>query len=253
VSLLEVRNISKHFGGLTAVNSVSFNAKDLEILGLIGPNGAGKSTLFNIISGSFPPSEGEILFEGKNLTGLRVDQITKLGIGRTFQDPILFMNSTVFENVFTAYHLRYNQPALKAFLHTRGIVEEESNIAKEALDLIQFMDLASLKDELAANIPYGCQRSLGICIALATNPKLLLLDEPVTGMNETEMIHILEKIKLLRARGISLIIVEHSMRAIMSLCDRIIVLDRGSKIAEGTPEEIRNNSEVVAAYLGKGD
>jgi branched-chain amino acid transport system ATP-binding protein len=251
MALLEIRNLRKNFSGLAAVNDVGFSVNDGEIVGLIGPNGAGKTTLFNLISGFHPPDQGEVIFAGENITALRADQVARKGIGRTFQASTLFMQSTVFSNVFSAFHRQYRQPGWKAFLHTPKVNREEQAIRKAAMEILEFMGLAALGGELATNLPHGHQRALGICIALATEPRLLLLDEPLTGMNPSETMEIVRKIRQIQEKGITILLVEHNMRAVMDLCDRITVLNYGRKIAEGTPHEIRKNREVTEAYLGR--
>jgi len=251
MTLLQVRNITKVFGALIALRDVSFEVNRSEILGLIGPNGAGKSTLFNVISGFQHPDKGKILFKDTEITGLRVDRISGMGIGRIFQEPTLFMQETVFENVFSGLHRHYREPAWKAFLHTRAANREEAASKKKTAEILEFMDLAAMRDEIAANLPHGHQRSLAIAIALACKPELLLLDEPVTGMNPSETTIMSDKIRQIRERGITVLIVEHDMRAVMSLCDRIVVLNLGEKLVEGTPERIKNDQRVIEAYLGK--
>lgn len=251
MALLEIRNLKKYFSGLAAVNDVGFSVNDGEIVGLIGPNGAGKTTLFNLISGFHPPDQGEVIFAGEDITALRADQVARKGVGRTFQASTLFMQSTVFSNVFSAFHRQYRQPGWKAFLHTPKVNREEQAIKKGAMDILEFMGLATLGGELATNLPHGHQRALGICIALATEPRLLLLDEPLTGMNPSETMEIVRKIRQIQEKGITILLVEHNMRAVMDLCDRITVLNYGRKIAEGTPEEIKKNREVTEAYLGR--
>ena len=249
--LLEIRSLTKYFGGLAAVNDLNMDVNESEILGLIGPNGAGKTTLFNLINGFFPSTGGEIRFKGEVISGLKAHEIAKKGIGRTFQQSVLFMESRVLENVFTGFHLNYRTGILSQFLHTRQARKESREIQQKAFEILDFLGLASLKDELAKNLPHGHQRVLGVSVALACKPKLLLLDEPVTGMNPQETENMIDIIGQLRERGITIVVVEHDMKAVMSLCDRIVVLNYGKKISEGPPEEIQENKEVIEAYLGR--
>jgi len=250
-AILEVRKVSKFFGGLAAINNLNLDIFDSEILGLIGPNGAGKTTLFNIISGFYPLMSGNIIFKKEDITGLRADQIAKKGISRTFQISTLFMRATVFENVFIGFHLHYKEPGWKAFFHTPAVKREEWVIKQKVEELLDEMGLTPLKDELAINLPHGHQRILGVCIALACNPKLLLLDEPLTGMNPTEKFAMIALIRKIRDRGITIVVVEHDVKAVMRACGRIVVLNHGEKIAEGSPGEIMNNKKVIEAYIGR--
>jgi branched-chain amino acid transport system ATP-binding protein len=250
-TILEVKKLSKHFGGLAAISQLDLSVVESEILGLIGPNGAGKTTLFNVISGFFPHTSGKVIFDGRDITGLKAHEIARLGISRTFQASTLFMGIPVLDNVFTGYHMSYKTSIWKRLLRTSSAIKEEGLLRQRAIEILEFAGLASLKDELAANLPHGYQRILGICMALATNPKLLLLDEPATGMNAVEVQNIVGLIRQIRDRGVTIVVVEHDMKAVMNLCDRIVVLNYGRKIAEGLPEEIRENREVVEAYLGK--
>jgi len=249
--MLEVKKLSKYFGGLAAIRELDLGVVESEILGLIGPNGAGKTTLFNVISGFFPPTSGKVIFDGRDITGLKAHEIAQLGISRTFQASTLFMKISVLDNVFTGYHMSYKTPIWKRLLRRPSALKEEEMLRKRAVEIIGFMGMASLKDELAINLPHGYQRILGVCMALATNPKLLLLDEPVTGMVTGETQTMIELIRQIRDRGVTIVVVEHDMKAVMNLCDRIAVLNYGRKIAEGQPEEIKKNKEVVEAYLGK--
>jgi len=250
-TILEVNKVSKYFGGLAAIGELDLGVADSEILGLIGPNGAGKTTLFNVISGFLPPTSGKVIFEGRDITGLKAHEVAHLGISRTFQASTLFMKISVLENTFTGNHMSYKTSIWRRLLRRPSALEEEKMLRQRAMETLKFMGLASLKDELAANLPHGHQRTLGVCMALATNPKLLLLDEPVTGMNPGETQTMIDLIRQIRDRGVTIVVVEHDMKAVMNLCDRIVVLNYGRKISEGLPAEIRENKEVVEAYLGK--
>jgi branched-chain amino acid transport system ATP-binding protein len=249
-AFFEARNITKNFGGLAAVSEVSFSVKPSEILGLIGPNGAGKSTVFNLISGFHPLTSGAISFQGREITGLKPHRITALGIGRAFQAVSLFMKLSAFDNVLSGFHLFYRQGLWKSFLHTPAARKEDRLAEEQVLEILDFMGLLEAKDQVAQNLPHGHQKILGVCVALATRPSLLLLDEPLVGMHPEETEAMMRVIQQIRDRGITIILVEHNIGAVMRLCDRIIVLNQGRKIAEGVPEEIRNNPEVIEAYLG---
>jgi branched-chain amino acid transport system ATP-binding protein len=250
--VLETKGLTKRFGGLTAVKDLDMEVYEREILGLIGPNGAGKSTVFGMISGFQKPSGGDIVFDGRSLVGMPAHDVATLGIARLFQHSLLFDNITVLENVIVGFH-RTRAVGLSASLfYTRKARAEEAAFKASALEILEFVKLSHLKDELAANLSHGHQRLLSVGITLATNPRLLLLDEPVTGMNPAESKTMVQIIRSIRDRGITIMLVEHHMRVVTDVCDRLVVLNYGEKIAEGIAEVVCNDPEVCAAYLGKG-
>jgi branched-chain amino acid transport system ATP-binding protein len=251
MALLQVKNLSKYFGGLAAVHNVDLEVESQEIRGLIGPNGAGKSTFFKVISGLYKASEGRVIFNGEDITGLPGDKVAAKGLIRTFQETSLFREMTVLDNVILGFHLLFKAGFWQTLVNTSFVRGEEQKIRQEAMEILDFFGLTLLKDDLAKNLPHGHQRALGLSMALAANPRMLLLDEPVTGMNPEETSTMMKHIQRIRDELKStIILVEHDMRAVMGLSDRITVLNFGQKIAEGSPNEISGHPEVIKAYLG---
>lgn len=250
MSLLRIENLHKHFEGVVALNGLDLDVVESEILGIIGPNGAGKSTLFNLITGFLKPSKGKILYREQDITGLRPDQIASKGIGRTFQDGSLFPQTRVFDSIYTAYHKSYKTGLWDAFLHTGKAHKEEAYFRERVHELMEFMGLTPHHHKLAANLSSGFQKALSIAIAFATNPRLLLLDEPVTTLSADRVEMVMNLVRKVRDTGTTVVIIEHNMKAIMDYCDRIAVIAYGKKITEGNAQAIRENSEVIEAYLG---
>lgn len=250
--MVEVQGIAKIFGGLVALKDVDLAVEEGEIRGLIGPNGAGKTTLFNVLAGNYQASAGRFVFEGRDVTALRNDERVALGIVRTFQNVRLFHSLTVLDNVKLGFHRRANTGWLAAALYGSKVRQEEQWIEQSGRELLAQLGLEKLADEQAKNLSYGDQRRLEIARALAMKPRLLLLDEPAAGLNESEVKVLLERIRDIRKQGITIILVEHDMSLLMTVSDRITVLAHGQKIAEGTPKEIQINPRVIAEYLGKG-
>lgn len=256
MSLLKVSDLTKNFGGLCAVNKVNLEINDQELIGLIGPNGAGKTTLFNLLTGVYEPSEGtiELNVDGqmKSIGGMKPYAVTALGLARTFQNIRLFKNLTVLDNVKIAMHKNIKYGVIAGILRLPSYYKEEERVEKEAIELLKVVHLEHKKDELAKNLPYGEQRKLEIARALATNPKLLFLDEPAAGMNPQETSELTELIHHIKEQfKITIVLIEHDMSLVMSICERIYVLDYGKCIANGTPEVIKNHPRVIEAYLGE--
>ena len=250
--LLKVDNVSMVFGGLRAVSNLSMHIDEGELIGLIGPNGAGKTTAFNMITGVYTPTEGKVYFNGQQSSGKKSYQVTQMGMARTFQNIRLFSELSVIDNVKIAYNMHVTYNLADAIVRDGKYLSEEEFITQKALDLLKIFHLEEEAHEVAKNLPYGKQRRLEIARALATEPKLLLLDEPAAGMNPQETKELMEMIRWIRKEfNLSILLIEHDMGLVMGVCERIYVLEYGMKIAEGTPEEIKQNTRVIEAYLGE--
>lgn len=247
--LLEISGLTKYFGGLAAVSQFDMHVNEGEIAGLIGPNGAGKTTLFNLVTGVLRPTRGKVMFDGNDITNKKPHQVAELGIGRTFQLNPLFANFTVLQNVSASFHLHPRSSLLDIYFNTATYRNNEAYILEQSLEILKLVGLDQVKDELAKNLPHGYQKMLGIARALAVKPKLLLLDEPIAGMNPDEIDFTMTGIRKTRQQGTTIVVVEHNMR-IMDLCDRVVVINFGKKITEGLPKEVRENQEVIQAYFG---
>ena len=250
MSLLDIQSVSKHFGGLAAVRDVSLSVQEGEIIGLIGPNGAGKTTLFNLISGVYQPDSGKIVYHGRDITNLPLHQTASMGLVRTFQLTNLFMELTVFENVLIGTYRPAGFSLLGALFGTPADQRQATRARERTAEILAFMRLTDLRDVPARFLPYGHQKALSVAVALATDPTLLLLDEPMAGLNDAETRMMMDDLRRIRDTGLSMIVVEHNMTAVMSLADRIVVLNFGEKLAEGSSDEVRKNKDVIEAYLG---
>jgi branched-chain amino acid transport system ATP-binding protein len=246
---LEIKELTKQFGGLLAVYQFDMQVNKGEIVGLIGPNGAGKTTFFNLITGILQPTRGSIIFNGKDITGKKSHLIAKQGIGRTFQLNPLFADFSVLQNVSTSFHLHPKSSLLDVYFNTKTYRRNEAYIREQAFEILKLVGLEKVRDVLAKNLPHGYQKMLGIARAMAVRPKLLLLDEPIDGMNPDEIDFTMAGIRKTNQQGTTIVVVEHNMQ-IMSLCDRVVVIDFGQKIAEGTPEEMRQDKRVIKSYFG---
>lgn len=256
MSMLETKSLTREFGGIIAVNRVDFSVEKNMITGLIGPNGAGKTTLFNNITGLDSPTSGKVIFEDKDITGLKANKICRLGIARTFQNIRLFKELSVIDNVMMGRHFHtgpFKNRTLQALVSFFNVEKETKEEYKEAMKWLEFFGLEDLRNEEAKNLPYGYQRELEIARALATEPKLLFLDEPAAGMNPQETDSLMKTIRRIRDLGITVVLIEHDMKLVMNICDNITVLNYGQKIAQGTPSEIQRDNAVIQAYLGSDD
>ena len=251
MAILELRGVTKRFGGLVAVDNVSFDVEPRQILSVIGPNGAGKSTLFKLITSFLQASDGSIVFKGKDITKLSAHMVARKGVVRTFQETTIFREMTTLQNVIVAHHLRSKASLFGFFFGSPTARKDESRFRESSIEILEYLGLSNVQNEVARNLPHGYLRGLGIAIAMAAEPEILLLDEPFAGMNPEETNAAVEMVRGIRDRGVTVLLVEHDMRAVMRISDYIIVLNFGRKIAEGSAAEIQNNEQVIEAYLGR--
>lgn len=250
--ILEAKNICKYFGGLKAVENISMQIEEGDIFGIIGPNGAGKTTFFNICSGIFPATKGEIWFNNENISNFRSDKIARKGMARTFQNIQLFKYMSVLDNIKIGFHIRTKTNIFDSILHSKTYKSDEIFTLEKSLEILELVGLSEFKDTLAGNLSYGMQRKVEIARALALNPKILLLDEPAAGMNPLETSSLMEFVKNINKRGYTIAVIEHDMKFVMNSCNKILVINFGQKIAEGSASEIKSNRSVHEAYFGKG-
>lgn len=248
--LLELKGIAKFFGKLAALEDIDLQVEKGEILGIVGPNGSGKTTLINLISGYYKPSRGTICFEGKRISGLRPDQIARLGVVRTFQSNVIFEGASVIESIMISSRLQYKTDEWQAFWETRAYKDEHEKIVGNALETLRFVNIFNETFRPAAALPHGFQRMIGVGVALAAKPNVMLIDEPTTGMNHEEAMGVVDNIKQINERGVTVILIEHNMKVLLNIATRVIVLNFGNKIADGNPHEMMSKPEVVEAYLG---
>lgn len=251
MTILEVKGLSKHFGGLKAVDNIDMEVEKGSIFGVIGPNGAGKTTFFNVCTGNYQPTSGHVIFNNEDISGKQPEQVAAKGMARTFQNIKLFNNMSVLDNVKIGFNLRTRTTIFDAILHTKTYHEDEKMCKEKGMEILHKLELDSVWDTNAGNLSYGTQRKVEIARAIAMNPQILLLDEPAAGMNPSETMQLLDFVKKLNQMGFTVVVIEHDMKFIMNLCDRIMVMQYGKKLFEGTPIEVKNNQEVIDAYFGK--